>query len=225
MLALTKRRPKPNCWMLSFENKAKDEGFEIIIGIDEAGRGPLAGPVVASAVLLHTLSFACVIRDSKKMSALQRTKAYDEILQKAYVGVGLSDEKRIDQDNILQATFHAMTQAVLDLCTKIPQGDIRSPGLTPKVCLLVDGNLFKTALPFTYKTIIGGDAVSLSIACASIIAKVTRDKIMDQYDRRYPQYGFAQHKGYPTLAHKQSIKTFGLSPIHRKTFKIGRAHV
>ncbi|MFA6379104.1 MAG: ribonuclease HII [Candidatus Omnitrophota bacterium] len=205
--------------MLSFEDQAKQEGFKIIIGVDEAGRGPLAGPVVASAVILREYQFDCVIRDSKKMSARQRAKAYDEILQKGYVGLGQSDHARIDRDNILQATFHAMTQAVQDLLTKIPQEDFSETEFIKKVYLLIDGNLFKTNLPFAYKTIIQGDSLSLSIACASIMAKVTRDRIMEDYDKVYPQYGFAKHKGYPTLKHKEQIKISGLTPIHRKTFK------
>ena len=205
--------------MLSFERQAKDQGFSTIIGIDEAGRGPLAGPVVASAVLLKSDQFESVIRDSKKMSHAQRLCAYDEIFKKAYVGVGQADEKLIDRINILQATFYAMTQAVKDLLTKIPQEKTSGKNFTSQVCLLVDGGLFKTDLPFAYKTIVKGDSLSLSIACASIIAKVTRDHAMDSYDKIYPQYGFAQHKGYPTLVHKEKIKEFGLSDIHRKTFK------
>jgi len=205
--------------MLSFENQATQEGFKFIIGIDEAGRGPLAGPVVASAVILREQKFDCVIRDSKKMSARQRALAYDEILAKGYVGLGQSDHVRIDKDNILQATFHAMEQAVYDLLTKIPKEDVKSQGFTQQVCLLVDGGLFKTTLPFAYKTIIQGDSRSLSIACASIMAKVTRDRLMDHYDTLYPEYGFIKHKGYPTALHKEKIKEHGFSPIHRKTFK------
>jgi len=205
--------------MLSFEDQAKQEGFKTIIGIDEAGRGPLAGPVVACAVVLRDHQFFNIIRDSKKMSARQRALAYDEILQKGYVGFGQSDPGRIDADNILQATFFAMNEAVKDLLTKIPQLDVSQENIVKQTCLLVDGNRFKTTLPFTYKTIIRGDSLSLSIACASIMAKVTRDRLMEDYDKTYPQYGFAQHKGYPSLMHKEKIKEHGLSPIHRKTFK------
>ena len=205
--------------MLSFEDQARQEGFQIIIGIDEAGRGPLAGPVVASAVMLTTYQFECVIRDSKKMTAGQRDKAYDEILTKGFVGIGLIDSEGIDKVNILEATFHAMTQAVQDLFAKMPEQDVYGTDLVKKVCLLVDGNLFKTTLPFAYKTIIKGDSLSLSIACASIMAKVTRDRLMEHYDMLYPEYGFMKHKGYPTVMHKEKIKEHGFSPIHRKTFK------
>jgi ribonuclease HII len=205
--------------MLSFEDQVQQEGFQFIIGIDEAGRGPLAGPVVASAVLLQSYQFECIIRDSKKMTARQRVQAHDEIMQKGFVGIGLSDVECIDKENILQATFHAMTKAVQDLFTKMPQEDIHRAEFSKKVCLLVDGSLFKTTLPFVYKTIIRGDSLSLSIACASIMAKVTRDRLMEDYDKLYPRYGLAQHKGYPTSKHKELIKAFGLSPIHRKTFK------
>jgi ribonuclease HII len=149
----------------------------------------------------------------------QRLRAYEEISKKAYIGVGQADEKLIDRINILQATFHAMTMAVKDLIKKMPEEKVSEKNFSSQVCLLVDGGLFKTDLPFAHKTIVKGDSLSLSIACASIVAKVTRDHAMDSYDKIYPQYGFAQHKGYPTLAHKEKIKEFGLSDIHRKTFK------
>lgn len=202
--------------MLSFERQAKTHGFSIIIGIDEAGRGPLAGPVVASAVLLKNPRFKAVIRDSKKMTKAQRERAFDEIFKKAHVGIGLVDAKMIDRINILEATFLAMTEAVNDLLEKIPK--LKSKKFTGQVYLLIDGNRFKSTLPFAYKTIIKGDSLSLSIACASVVAKVTRDRLMDNYGVQYPQYGFAQHKGYPTLAHKRKIAEYGFSPIHRKTF-------
>lgn len=205
--------------MLSFETHAQQEGFETIIGIDEAGRGPLAGPVVAAAVSLKTCQFDSIIRDSKQLTARQRSQALEEILRKSVVGIGLVDAQEIDAINILEATFLAMTHAVKDLFTKMPQAYRDSAKLVKKVCLLVDGNRFQSTLPFNYKTIVRGDSKSLSIACASIVAKVTRDRLMEDYDKKYPHYGLAQHKGYPTLTHKDRIKTFGLSPIHRKTFK------
>lgn len=203
--------------MLSFERQAKTQGYSIIIGIDEAGRGPLAGPVVASAVLPKEYQFDSIVRDSKKMTHNQRAEAYEEIFEKAYVGIGQADHEMIDRINILQATFQAMEYAAKDLLTKIPTAMRKDLG--SQVCFLVDGNHFQTSLPFAYKTIINGDGLSLSIACASIIAKVTRDRLMEEYDKVYPQYGFAQHKGYPTLDHKRKVKEFGLCPIHRKTFK------
>lgn len=204
--------------MLSFEHQAKTQGYSIIIGIDEAGRGPLAGPVVASAVVLKDPHFNSVIRDSKKMTKVQRERAFDEIFKKAHVGIGLVDAKAIDRINILEATFLAMTEAVNDLLAKIPGLNPEDTRLVDQVCLLVDGNRFKTTLPFSFKTIIKGDSLSLSIACASVVAKVTRDRLMDDYHKIYPQYGFAQHKGYPTVAHKQKIAEHGFSLIHRKTF-------
>ena len=205
--------------MLSFERQAKKKGFHIIIGIDEAGRGPLAGPVVASAAWLHAHRFRAIIRDSKQMTPCQREVAYEEILRHADVGVGIVDAVVIDQINILQATFQAMTQAVNDLILQIDIGKKNPALLAKKTCLLVDGNRFQTSLPFAYQTIVKGDSKSLSIACASIVAKVTRDRLMDEYDKMYPEYGFKQHKGYPTLAHRQQIKQLGFSPIHRRTFQ------
>ncbi|MCX5681580.1 MAG: ribonuclease HII, partial [Candidatus Omnitrophica bacterium] len=153
------------------------------------------------------------------MTHKQRLCAHEEIFQKGYIGIGMADEKLIDRINILEATFYAMTEAVNDLLKKIPKEAMGSENFMSQTCLLVDGNLFRTSLPFAYQTIIRGDSLSLSIACASIVAKVTRDCMMEDYDKIYPQYGFAQHKGYPTLKHKNRIKEFGLSAIHRKTFK------
>lgn len=195
--------------LLKFEKKALDEGFSFVIGVDEAGRGPLAGPVVAAAVHLRGYEFQNTINDSKKLSPLQRQRAFDEIREKSFVGVGIVSETVIDSINILRATHQAMAFAVKDLIAKSP---------ATNVCLLIDGNSFKSDLPYAIRTIIGGDALSLSIACASIIAKVTRDKILEDYDKTFPQYGFAKHKGYPTADHKLAIREHGLSPIHRKTF-------
>ncbi len=205
--------------MFRFENQAHRKGFRLIIGIDEAGRGPLAGPVVASAVCLKRRKFRSKICDSKKINSRQREKAFHEILQNAYVGVGIMSESVIDAENILKATFHAMTQAVHRLIARLPLDEIKSQDLNRDVCLLVDGNSFKTDLPYAYQTIVGGDDLSASIACASIVAKVTRDRILNIYDRVFPQYGFKQHKGYPTKIHRAAIQTHGLSIIHRKTFR------
>ncbi len=203
--------------MLIHEQQARREGFDYIIGVDEAGRGPLAGPVVAAAVFLKEESFQSTIRDSKKISTLQREKAFQEIQQKAYVGVGVVSEEVIDRYNILQATYQAMALAVLESLRQIfPQEGYYHR--QHKICLLVDGNSFKANLPFSHKTIIGGDDLSLSIACASIVAKVTRDCILTEYDKIFPEYGFGKHKGYPTIEHKLAIKKYGLSQIHRKTF-------
>ena len=205
--------------MFRFENQARRKGFRLIIGIDEAGRGPLAGPVVASAVCLKKRNFRSKICDSKKINSHQREKAFHEILQNAYVGVGIMNESIIDTENILKATFHAMTQAVHRLIERLPAEETQRRDLNQDVCLLVDGNSFKTNLPYSYQTIVGGDDLCTSIACASIVAKVTRDRILNIYDRVFPQYGFKQHKGYPTQAHRAAIRTHGLSIIHRKTFR------
>ena len=205
--------------MFRFENLARRKGFRLIIGIDEAGRGPLAGPVVASAVCLKKRNFRSKICDSKKINTRQREKAFYEILENAYVGVSIMSESIIDTENILKATFHAMTQAVHRLIERLPADEIQQRDLNRDVCLLVDGNSFKTNLPYSYQTIVGGDDLSISIACASIVAKVTRDRILNIYDRVFPQYGFKQHKGYPTKAHRAAIQTHGLSVIHRKTFR------
>ena len=198
--------------MLAHEQQAQKDGFDLVIGIDEAGRAPLAGPVVAAAVCVRDHHFSRRIDDSKKLTAKQRQDAFDEIVEHCDFGVGLISEQQIDTHNILQATFMAMNAAVLDLAMSLK--------LDPsKVCLLVDGNRFTTHLPYAYRTIIGGDAQSLSIACASILAKVTRDRLLVAYDKIFPQYGFAKHKGYPTKDHKKAIALHGLSPIHRRTFR------
>lgn len=197
--------------MLAHEHKAKKDGFEIIVGIDEAGRGPLAGPVVAAAVCISDHHFFSRIDDSKILTEKQREAAFDEIVTKCDFGVGLMDEAAIDQHNILKATFKAMREAVMDLSRQI-----RLP--KEKVCLLVDGPVFESDLPYEVRTITGGDGVSLSIACASIVAKVTRDRLLLAYDKFFPEYGFARHKGYPTKEHKQAIAKHGLCPIHRRTF-------
>ena len=203
--------------MMNFEKEAKDKGFELVIGIDEAGRGPLAGPVVAAAVALKNSDFSAKIDDSKKLSALQREKAFLEIYEKAYVGVGIINSSVIDNVNILQATFLAMSRAVEDLVYR--QSAILAVS-SDKIKLLIDGNMFRSALPYSFETIIEGDQKVLSIACASIIAKVTRDRILAIYDKVFPQYGFKQHKGYPTVQHKRAIQEHGPSEIHRLSFQL-----
>lgn len=199
------------------EQKIQAQGFNLVIGIDEVGRGPLAGPVVAAAVLLKKRKFRVPIRDSKVMTPESRQEAFHEIFDNAYVGVGVMSETVIDQVNILQATFLAMTNAVRQLILRLSREKekIYHPS---QICLLIDGNQFKSDLPYAYRTIIGGDAKILSIACASIVAKVTRDRILNMYDQIFPDYGFSQHKGYPTREHRMAIQRKGLSLIHRKTF-------
>jgi ribonuclease HII len=194
--------------MLYYERKLKRQGKRRIAGLDEAGRGPLAGPVVASAVILKDFRFRNRIADSKALSRRARERAYEEILQKAYVGVGVVGEKEIDRINILQATLRAMELAVRDL------------NVSPDY-LLIDGISYP-AIPHPKLAIIDGESHSLSIACASIIAKVTRDLIMSYYDVLYPKYGFARHKGYGTRGHFNAIKRHGPSPIHRLTFSLIR---
>lgn len=204
--------------MLSIEDKAQKAGFNVIIGIDEAGRGPLAGPVVAAAVSLRETDFSIPIRDSKKLSAAQRENAFHEIYKRAYVGVGIISENVIDQTNILQSTFFAMHNAVRNLILRIPEAQTTGINFEKTVCLLVDGNCFRCDLPYHFQTIIKGDEHVLSIACASIVAKVTRDRILNVYHRIFPEYGFDRHKGYPTMDHKQVIRRLGPSLIQRKTF-------
>jgi ribonuclease HII len=206
--------------MLKFEKKAKKEGFRWIIGVDEAGRGPLAGPVVAAAVLLRSNRFHNRIDDSKKMTELQRKRAFLEISEQAYVGIGVMSESVIDSVNILQASFLAMANAVRQMIECLPPEEKGHAAFKTATMLLIDGHMFKSDLPYQAQPIIGGDAKSLSIACASIVAKVYRDRILETYDRIYPQYGFKNHKGYATEMHREAIELNGLSPIHRRTFQV-----
>jgi ribonuclease HII len=165
----------------------------------------LAGPVVASAVILYDTAFKAEINDSKKLSVKKRAKAHKEILKKAVVGIGIVDEKTIDEINIYQATIKAMQIAIANL-------DI------PPDYVIVDGKM-KLPSRCPVRSIVKGDSKSLSIAAASIVAKVTRDAIMLKYHEQYPQYGFARHKGYPTKAHKSALKAHGASPIHRMSYE------
>ncbi|MFH1888667.1 MAG: ribonuclease HII [Candidatus Omnitrophota bacterium] len=197
--------------MLYYERKLKKIGYNIIIGVDEAGRGPLAGPVTAAAVALKRTRFKNRIDDSKKLSPSQRERAFSEIIDKCLFGVGIINEDVIDRMNILVATRMAMEEAVLSLIEKL------RPIRKRHIHILVDGNVkLNTGLPFT--NIIKGDSKSKSIACASILAKVTRDRIMSLCDKKYPQYGFSKHKGYPTREHRLALKRFGPSLIHRMSF-------
>ena len=202
--------------MLNFEKKAKTEGFNVIIGVDEAGRGPLAGPVVAAAVFLRTQKFSSPINDSKKISPLLREQAFHEIQKKAVIGVGIISETVIDRCNILMATFIAIERAVQELMSRIPECQNAQD-----VCLLIDGNQFKSSLPYAYQTIVKGDEKVLSIMCASIVAKVTRDRILNIYDHIFPHYGFKQHKGYATEAHREVLQELGPCEIHRRSFTWG----
>ena len=192
--------------MLRYERKARRKGYNLIAGIDEAGRGPLAGPVVASAVILKDTRFKCEVKDSKKLTPKKRLIAYREIVRKAIIGIGIIGEYIIDSINIRNATIMAMNVAVRSLREK--------PDM-----LLIDGNI-KLDLAYCQEVIVGGDNKSLSIAAASIIAKVTRDTIMQEYHNLYPHYRFDLHKGYGTKVHITSLKSYGYSPIHRMSFKL-----
>ena len=191
--------------MLEFEQKHWSSGKEHIAGIDEAGRGPLAGPVVSASVILPQDVELPEVTDSKKVSEKKRERLYDEIYNTALsIGVGISHEEEIDENNILQATYQAMRQSIGNL------------SVHPDI-LLVDGN--KADIKhYEQENIIDGDQKSLSIAAASIIAKVTRDRMMRQYDIIFSEYGFAKHKGYGTKQHLEAIQNNKATPIHRKSF-------
>ena len=190
--------------MLSYERQYGECG--VICGIDEAGRGPLAGPVVAAAVILDINCPILYVNDSKKLSEKKREELYDEIMEKAVsVGVGIASPETIDEINILQATYEAMRQAV----NKLP--------VAPDI-FLNDAVIIPGIEENRQVKIIKGDAKSVSIAAASILAKVTRDHMMAEYDSLYPQYGFAKHKGYGTKAHLDAIREYGMCPIHRRSF-------
>lgn len=192
--------------MLAFEKQAMLSGYKVIAGVDEAGRGPLAGPVVSAAVVLPENFDVPGINDSKKLSEKKREALFPVIQKHAIAfGIGLADHVEIDQINILQASLLSMKRAVEDL------------SVTPDY-LLIDGK-FIIDCTIDQRPVIKGDALSLSIAAASILAKVTRDRIMADRDLQYPEYGFRRHKGYPTKAHKEAILTHGPCPIHRKSFK------
>ena len=189
-----------------FEKEAAQKGCKEIAGIDEAGRGPLAGPVVSAAVILPTAFHVPGVTDSKKLSPKKRERLFDEIYAQAVsVGIGIVDPVEIDRINILQASLLAMAIAVENLA---PQPDH----------LLIDG-IFPIPSDLSQQPIPKGDALSISIAAASIIAKVSRDRLMQKYHHYYPQFDFPKHKGYPTRAHKEAIRKFGCCPIHRRSFK------
>lgn len=191
--------------ILSYERQAYEKGYTYVCGIDEAGRGPLAGPVVAAAVILPPNKKIMYLNDSKQVSAKLREQLYDTIMEEAIgVGVGIVSPARIDEINILQATYEAMRYAVAELAQQ------------PEV-LLVDAVKIPE-LDLLQVPIVKGDAKSMSIAAASIIAKVTRDRMMVMYDELYPQYGFAEHKGYGSRKHYDALHAYGVSPIHRRSF-------
>jgi ribonuclease HII len=202
--------PAPDEDTLYYERHLTRQGFAHVAGVDEAGRGPLAGPVLAGCVILLPDCDSLLYKDSKKLTAAQRDRLYAELHDSsALIGVGITTAAEIDQINILQASLLAMRRAVLDCADR--------GSVTPDF-LLVDGT-FKVPMDISQQPLTKGESKSASIAAASIIAKVTRDRMMAEYHRRYPQYNLQQHKGYPTKAHRAAVAEFGPSPIHRKTFK------
>ncbi len=191
---------------MAFEKQAIFSGYKLIAGVDEAGRGPLAGPVVSAAVVLPENFDVPGIDDSKKLSEKKREMLFPVIQERALAfGIGMADHEEIDRINILQASLLSMKRAVEAL------------EITPDY-LLIDGK-FSIDSTIDQRSVIKGDALSLSIAAASIIAKVTRDRIMADLDLRYPTYGFKNHKGYPTKVHKEAILVHGPCPFHRKSFR------
>lgn len=197
--------------MDTFEKIAYQEGYQFIAGIDEAGRGPLAGPVVAAAVILPHDYLNPEIKDSKKLSAFKREELYETINKEAVaIGMRIVDAEVIDHYNILYATLQAMREAILELST-MPD------------FLLIDGN-HRVPITTPQKTIVKGDSLSISIAAASIMAKVNRDRIMEMYHRQFPQYNFQQNKGYGTKEHLDAIRKFGICKIHRKSFHVKNLH-
>lgn len=179
--------------------------YEWICGIDEVGRGPYAGPVVAAAVILPKDCKILYANDSKKLSEKKREQLYEQIMEQAIsVGIGMSSPEEIDELNILNATYKAMQRAV------------RNGSIQPDI--LLNDAVTIPELPMKQVPIVKGDAKSMSIACASIVAKVTRDRMMVEYDKQYPEYGFASNKGYGSKAHEEAIEKYGITEIHRKSF-------
>ena len=190
----------------SYEKQANINGFINVCGIDEAGRGPLCGPVYAAAVILPSDCVIEGLNDSKKLSEKKREQLYDVIIEKAIAyGIGIASEREIDDINILNATFLAMNRAVDNLSVSADFA-------------LVDGNKIPKGLKIPAQAIVKGDSASMSIAAASILAKVSRDRFMMELDKKYPQYLLSKHKGYPTQLHRDLVKQFGPCEIYRMSF-------
>lgn len=190
----------------SYETDAKNRGYNIVCGVDEAGRGPLAGPVCAAAVILPENCVIDGLNDSKKLSEKKREALFPVITQKAIsYSIAFASVEEIENFNILNATYLAMNRAVEGLEVK------------PDIAL-IDGNRAPLNAPVFCETIIKGDLKSYSVAAASVLAKVSRDRLMLEYDKKYPEYGFAAHKGYGTKAHYEAIEKFGICEIHRRSF-------
>ena len=199
-----------NFW--HYEERAREKGFSAIAGVDEAGRGPLAGPVVSAAVILPPFCDLSGVDDSKKLSPARRESVYGRIYAMAVaVGIGIVDAVEIDRINILQAARSSMKISVNNL---VPRPDY----------LLIDGNV-GIAMDTAQEAIVKGDQLSASVAAASIVAKVTRDRLMLGCHRQFPQYGFDRHKGYPTRAHREALRRFGCCPLHRRTFRGVKEHL
>jgi len=203
----SEKEEKRKAKLLELERSLRAGPVRLIAGVDEAGRGPLAGPVVAAAVVFPSDLYLPGVDDSKKLTAARRDELFAVIMQSALsVGVGIISHETIDEINILNATFRAMHEAIAGLTV-------------PPDHLLIDGNMFPGGnVPFT--TVVGGDGLCFSIAAASIIAKVTRDRIMCAYDQDFPGYGFASHKGYATQEHRDAIARLGYCTIHRRSFHL-----
>ncbi len=190
----------------SFEIEAKNKGFKYVCGVDEAGRGPLAGPVCAAAVILPVGLEIEGLNDSKKLSEKKREKLYEIITEKAVAyGIAFGTLEEIERYNILEATYIAMNRAVEALS---PSADFA----------LIDGNRVPKGIKIPCETVVKGDSKSFSIAAASILAKVTRDRLLLEYDKKYPEYEFARHKGYGTRAHYEAIAKYGVCEVHRLSF-------
>lgn len=190
----------------SYESEAKSKGFNLVCGVDEAGRGPLAGPVCAAAVILSDDCIIEGLNDSKKISEKKRELLYDVIVEKALAfSVAYGTLEEIEKYNILEATYIAMNRAIEGLKIKADFA-------------LIDGNRVPKGITIPCETVVKGDSKSYSIAAASILAKVTRDRLMMEYDKKYPEYLFATHKGYGTKAHYEAIKQHGVCEIHRLSF-------
>lgn len=203
---MRKEWKKNNLKLQRFERRTLPRKYKIAAGVDEAGRGPLAGPVVAAACILKKRAFTTKIFDSKRLSISARQRAFKEIIKQAHIGVGIVDRQIIDKKNILQATIIAMKKALENI------------GVKPEY-LLVDGKFNKQTFVYPYKTLVSGDSRCLSVACASIVAKVVRDNLMSYYSALYPQYGFERNRGYHTKGHLRAIKRYGITPIHRRSFR------
>ena len=204
---MTSEIPSPAAFFANLEKTLKEKGYKAICGVDEVGRGPLAGPVVAAAVIIPNDMVIEGLDDSKKLTESKRNDLFEEIIDREIpCAVGIIDNEEIDRMNILKASLVAMRKAVIELKA------------TPDI-VLVDGEYPIPNISFPQLSIVDGDALCQSIAAASIVAKVTRDRIMDHFQKMYPSFSFSQHKGYSTAAHLKELKIHGPCEIHRKSFR------